>query len=163
MFKNPVRHAVSDRRFIRVQAWAEFLVEPGLLGSKLASRAGRIEHWEEIHGLVARELAQWTNLDLMRETMPRRRVIGPFQKPYQVLESPHLEETWLFAEIDHAGVGLLKCPGPGLFVDGENAMASARPAPDLAEHSVEFLCGELGLRVWELGLLPRCLRLRILR
>ena len=54
-----------------MQAWAEFLEEPGLLDSKFASRGGRMEHWEELHGLVAPKLAQWNNLDLMQETMAR--------------------------------------------------------------------------------------------
>ncbi|CAI8018081.1 Succinyl-CoA--D-citramalate CoA-transferase [Geodia barretti] len=112
-----------------MQAWAEFLEEPGLLDSK------------------------WTNLDLMQETMARGLVIGLVQTPQQVMESPHLEERGFFVEMDHARAGLLKYPGSGFFIDGENAMASARPAPRLGEHNVEILCGELGLTVRDLGLL----------
>ena len=134
-------------------AWAEFLEEPGLLDSKFASRAGRMEHWEELHGLVAPKLAQWANLDLMRETMARGLVIGLVQTPQQVVESPHLEERGFFVEMDHADAGSLKYPGSGFFIDGENAMASARPAPRQGEHNVEILCGELGLTVRDLGLL----------
>ena len=134
-------------------AWAEFLEEPGLLDSKFASRGGRMEHWEELHGLVAPKLAQWTNLDLMRETMARGLVIGLVQTPQQVVESPHLAERGFFVEMDHARAGLLKYPGSGFFIDGENAMASARPAPRLGEHNVEILCGELGLTIRDLGLL----------
>ena len=136
-----------------MQAWAEFLEEPGLLDSKFASRAGRMEHWEELDGLVAPKLAQWTNLDLMRETMARGLVIGLVQTPQQVVKSAHLEERGFFVEMDHARAGLLKYPGSGFFIDGENAMASARPAPRLGEHNVEILCGELGLTVRDLGLL----------
>ena len=136
-----------------MQAWAEFLEEPGLLDSKFASPAARMEHWEELHGLVAPKLAQWTNLDLMRETMARGLVIGLVQTPQQVVKSPHLEERGFFVEMDHARAGLLKYPGSGFFIDGENAMASARPAPRLGEHNVEILCGELGLTVRDLGLL----------
>ena len=136
-----------------MQAWAEFLEEPGLLDAKFASRAGRMEHWEELYGLVAPKLAQWTNLDLMRETMARGLVIGLVQTPQQVVESPHLEERGYFVEMDHASAGRLKYPGSGFFIDGENAMASSRPAPGLGEHNVEILCGELGLTVRDLGLL----------
>ena len=136
-----------------MEAWAEFLEEPGLLDPKFASRGGRMEHWEELHGLVAPKLAQWTNLDLMRETMARGLVIGLVQTPQQVVESPHLEERGFFVEMDHARAGPLKYPGSGFFIDGENAMASARPAPRLGEHNVEILCGELGLTVRDLGLL----------
>ena len=136
-----------------MQAWAEFLEEPGLLDPKFASRAGRMEHWEELHDLVAPRLAQWTNLDLMRETMARGLVIGLVQTPTQVVESPHLEERGFFVELDHARAGLLKYPGSGFFIDGENAMAADRPAPRLGEHNEEILCGELGLSRRELGLL----------
>ena len=134
-------------------AWAEFLEEPGLLDSRFASRAGRMEHWEELHGLVAPKLAQWNNLDLMRETMARGLVIGLVQTPQQVVESPHLEERGFFVEMDHASAGSLQYPGSGFFIDGENAMASARPAPRLGEHNVEILCGELSLTIRDLGLL----------
>jgi crotonobetainyl-CoA:carnitine CoA-transferase CaiB-like acyl-CoA transferase len=136
-----------------MQAWAEFLDEPGLTDPKFATRAGRMEHWEELHSLVAPKLAQWTNLHLMRETMARGLVIGLVQTPTQVVESPHLEERGFFVEMDHARAGLLKYPGSGFFIDGENAMASARPAPRLGEHNIEILCGELGLTVRDLGLL----------
>ena len=136
-----------------MQAWAEFLEEPALEDSKFASRGGRMEHWEELHSLVAPKLAQWTNLDLMRETMARGLVIGLVQTPTQVVESPHLEERGFFVELDHAEAGPLKYPGSGFFMDGENAMATARAAPGLGEHNVEILNGELGLSLRELGLL----------
>ena len=112
-----------------------------------------MEHWEELHSLVAPKLAQWTNLDLMRETMARGLVIGLVQTPTQVVESPHLEERGFFVELDHSEAGPLKYPGSGFFMDGENAMATARAAPGLGEHNVEILNGELGLSLRELGLL----------
>ena len=136
-----------------MQAWAEFLEEPGLTDPKFATRAGRMEHWEELHSLVAPRLAQWTNLDLMRETMARGLVIGLVQTPTQVVESPHLEERGFFVELDHAATGPMQYPGSGFFIDGENAMSSGRPAPSLGEHNVEILCAELGLSLRELGLL----------
>ena len=136
-----------------MQAWAEFLEEPGLLDPRFATRGGRMEHWEDLHALVAPKLAQWTNLDLMRESMARGLVIGLVQTPTQVVESPHLEERGFFVELDHSVAGPLQYPGSGFFIDGENAMDSARPAPRLGEHNVEILGGELGLSLRELGLL----------
>lgn len=136
-----------------MQAWAEFLEEPGLLDPRFATRGGRMEHWEDLHALVAPKLAQWTNLDLMRETMARGLVIGLVQTPTQVVESPHLEERGFFVELDHAEAGTLQYPGSGFFIDGENAMDTARAAPRLGEHNVEILGGELGLSLLELGLL----------
>ena len=136
-----------------MQAWAEFLDEPGLTDPKFATRGGRMEHWEELYSLVAPRLAQWTNLDLMRETMARGLVIGLVQTPAQVVESPHLEERGFFVELDHPETGPMQYPGSGFFIDGDNAMAADRPAPQLGEHNVEILCGELGLPLRELGLL----------
>jgi crotonobetainyl-CoA:carnitine CoA-transferase CaiB-like acyl-CoA transferase len=136
-----------------MQAWSEFLDEPGLLDSRFATRGGRMEHWEELYSLVAPKLAQWTNLDLMRETMARGLVVGLVQTPTQVVKSPHLAERGFFVELDHAETGPLQYPGSGFFIDGDNAMEAARPAPKLGEHNVEILGGELGLTLRQLGLL----------
>ena len=136
-----------------MQAWAELLEEPGLTDPKFATRSGRMENWEDLYALVAPKLAQWTNLDLMRETMARGLVIGLVQTPTQVVESPHLAERGFFVELDHAETGPLRYPGSGFFIDGENAMATNHPAPQRGEHNVEILGGELGLSLRELGLL----------
>lgn len=136
-----------------MEAWAEFLEEPGLLDPRFSTRQGRMEHWEDLHALVAPKLAQWTNLDLMRETMARGLVIGLVQSPQQVVESPHLEERGFFVELDHPEAGTLRYPGSGFFLDGENGMQNNRAAPRLGEHNVEILDGELGLSLRELGLL----------
>ena len=136
-----------------MEVWAEFLEEPGLLDSKFSTRRDRLENWEELYAMVAPRLAQWNNLDLMRETMTRGLVVGLVQSPKQVVESPHLEERGFFAEIDHPIAGTLKYPGPGFFLDGANPMEGSRAAPTLGEHNSEILGGELGLTVEELGLL----------
>ena len=136
-----------------MEAWAELLEEPGLLDPKFASRPGRMEHWQELHALVAPKLAQWNNLDLMRETMARGLVVGLVQTPQQVVESPHLAERGFFVELDHPETGPLQYAGPGFFIDGANTMPANRAAPRLGEHNVEVLGGELGLSLRELGLL----------
>ncbi len=136
-----------------MEVWAEFLEEPGLLDPKFSSRQGRMEHWEELHGLVAPKLAQWKNLDLMAETMARGLVVGLVQSPRQVVESPHLEERGFFVELDHPEVGPLKYPGAGFFMDGNNTMETARAAPRLGEHNVEILNGELSIPLAEMGVL----------
>ena len=136
-----------------MEVWAEFLEEPGLVDPKFSSRQGRMEHWEELHGLVAPKLAQWNNLDLMSETMARGLVVGLVQSPQQVVESPHLEERGFFVELDHPEVGPLKYPGAGFFMDGNNTMEKARAAPRLGEHNVEILNCELGIPLAEMGVL----------
>ena len=136
-----------------MEAWAEFLDEPKLLDSKFATRQGRLENWQELYDLVAPKLAQWSNLDLMRETMARGLVIGLVQSPEQVVNSPHLTERGYFVEMEHAEVGALKYPGPGFLIDGVNPLKGGHPAPRLGEHNSEVYCGELGLTVRELEIL----------
>jgi crotonobetainyl-CoA:carnitine CoA-transferase CaiB-like acyl-CoA transferase len=128
-----------------MEVWAEFLSEPRLLDPKFATRASRQEHWEELRELVAPKLAQWKNLDLMRETMARGLVIGLVQSPQQVASSPHLAERGYFVELEHADVGALKYPGPGFLIDGENPMQNTRAAPRLGEHNDEIYRERLGL------------------
>jgi crotonobetainyl-CoA:carnitine CoA-transferase CaiB-like acyl-CoA transferase len=134
-----------------MEVWSEFLGEPRLLDPKFATRPLRADNWEELRELVAPKLAQWNNLDLMRETMAKGLVIGLVQSPEQVVNSPHLKERGYFVEIDHAEAGTLKYPGPGFFFDGENLMQSTRAAPRLGEHNVEIYCGRLGLSGDELS------------
>lgn len=134
-----------------MQVWAEFLGEPRLLDAKFATRQSRQENWEELKDLVAPKLAQWNNLDLMRETMAKGLVIGLVQSPEQVVNSPHLGERGFFVELDHPEVGTLKYPGPGFFFDGANLMQSTRAAPRLGEHNVEIFRDRLGLSNEELG------------
>ena len=128
-----------------MEVWSEFLGEPRLLDPKFATRLSRQENWEALRDLVAPKLAQWNNLDLMRETMARGLVIGLVQSPQQVLDSPHLAERGFFVELEHPEAGALKYPGPGFFFDGANPMQSTCGAPRLGEHNTEVYCGRLGL------------------
>ena len=133
-----------------MEVWAEFLGEPRLLDPKFSTRQSRNDNWEALRDLVAPKLMQWSNEDLMRETMAKGLVIGLVQSPEQVVNSPHLAERGYFVELEHAEAGTLKYPGPGFFLDGENVMQTARAAPRLGEHNVEIY-RELGLTGEDLG------------
>jgi crotonobetainyl-CoA:carnitine CoA-transferase CaiB-like acyl-CoA transferase len=134
-----------------MEVWAEFLGEPRLLDPKFATRVSRQENWEALRDLVAPKLAQWKNLDLMRETMARGLVIGLVQSPQQVVDSPHLAERGYFVALDHAQTATLKYPGPGFMFDGVNPMQTTRAAPRLGEHNTEVFCDRLGLTREQLG------------
>ena len=133
-----------------MEVWAEFLGEPRLLDARFATRQSRTDNWEQLRELVAPKLAQWNNLDLMRETMAKGLVIGLVQSPEQVVDSPHLAERGYFVELDHPAAGTLKYPGPGFFFDGANPMQSTHGAPQLGEHNAQVYCGRLGLSNEEL-------------
>jgi len=136
-----------------MEAWADFLEEPGLTDSKFATRQSRLENWEELHTLVAPKLAQWNNLELMQETMDRGLVIGLVQSPKQVVESPHLEERGYFVEIEHGTAHRLKYPGSGFLIDGVNTMENKLAAPTLGQHNIEIFGDKLGISLEELSVL----------
>jgi len=136
-----------------MEAWADFLEEPGLTDPKFATRQSRLENWEELHKLVAPKLAQWNNLELMQETMDRGLVIGLVQSPKQVVESPHLEERGYFVEIEHGTAHRLKYPGSGFLIDGVNTMENKLAAPTLGQHNIEIFGDKLGISLEELSVL----------
>ena len=136
-----------------MEAWADFLEEPGLVDPKFATRQSRLENWEELHGLVAPKLTDWNNIDLMQETMGRGLVVGLVQSPKQVVESPHLEERGFFVDIGHATAQQLKYPGSGFLIDGVNTMESKQAAPTLGQHNVEIFSDKLGISLEELSVL----------
>tara|TARA_B000000460_G_C21482476_1_gene377666 strand:- start:702 stop:1193 length:492 start_codon:yes stop_codon:yes gene_type:complete len=136
-----------------MEAWADFLEEPGLTDPKFATRQSRLENWEELHTLVAPKLAQWNNLELMQETMDRGLVIGLVQSPKQVVESPHLEERGYFVEIEHGTAHRLKYPGSGFLIDGVNTMENKLAAPTLGQHNIEIFGDKLGISLEELSVL----------
>ncbi|MBI2171516.1 MAG: CoA transferase [Chloroflexi bacterium] len=136
-----------------MEAWAEFLGEPAILDPKFTDRRTRTRNWKELYDLVQNKLAQWNNLDLMREATARGLVIGLVQDPVQVATSPHLQERGFLLELDHPEAGRLKYPGPAFLLDGENPSAGGRAAPTLGEHNLEVYCGQLGLSTHELSAL----------
>jgi len=136
-----------------MEAWAEFLEEPGLIDPKFATRRGRMENWQELYALVAPKLARWHNLELMEAAMAKGLVIGLVQSPEQVVNSPHLAERGAFVEMDCSAGGVLKYPGPGFLMDGVNPMEGGHPAPSLGEHNYQVYCEELGLSSEDLGML----------
>ena len=136
-----------------MEAWAEFLEEPGLIDPKFATRRGRMDNWQELYALVAPKLACWHNLELMEAAMAKGLVLGLVQSPEQVVNSPHLAERGAFVEMDYSAGGVLKYPGPGFLMDGVNPMEGGHPAPSLGEHNYQVYCEELGLSSEDLGLL----------
>jgi crotonobetainyl-CoA:carnitine CoA-transferase CaiB-like acyl-CoA transferase len=136
-----------------METWAEFLEEPRLLDPKFSSARGRIQNWQELLDLIQPRLAGWKGIDLMKEAMDRRLVIGVVQSPEQVSNCLHLAERRSFAELDHSEVGALKYPGAGFLINGDNPVEGGRAAPSLGEHNEQVYCGELGLSNEELALL----------
>jgi len=77
--------------------------------------------------------------------------IGYVATPKMLLESPQLEATEFWAEVDHPVAGRWKYPGAP-FKMSETPCPIAR-APLLGEHNEEIYCGRLGLAKEDMPLL----------
>ena len=136
-----------------METWAELLDAPKLLDPRFKTREARRTLWKEQFDVVQEKLLNWTNDDLMRETMKKGLVIGLVLSTFQVVESEHLKARKFWVEIQHPKAGKFKYPGPGFSVNGENPLAGSTPAPLLGQHNVEIYCGKLGVSKEDLGIL----------
>ena len=120
-----------------------------LQDEKFASGAGRIEHGEELKGLLVKGLAEWDRKPLFEASGERRLVFGMAQDAGDIFDCPHLREREFFVEIEHPVAGPALHPGLGPHLSPGVAPAD-RPAPLLGQHNREILGGRLGLTDAEL-------------
>ena len=59
-----------------MEAWAEFLEEPGLLDPKFTSRRGRMENWRELYDLVCRQARGQGLLQQLLDSLGRNGTTG---------------------------------------------------------------------------------------
>ena len=128
-----------------MQVWAEFLDEPRLLDSKFGTGPGRAQNADELLDIIQSKLRHWKAHDFMIEAMDRRLVVGVVQSIQEVVNCTHLAERGTFVGLEHPNVGVLKYPGAGFLIDGENPVDGGRAAPRLGEHNLDVYRDELGL------------------
>ena len=134
------------------QPWsvfADLIGEEGLQDPRFASGPGRIEHGEELKGLLEKGLAKWDRQPLFQASGERRLVFGMAQDAGDLVDCHHLAAREFFNSVDHpvAGSGMYPGPGPHL---SEFDFQIGRPAPLLGQHNREIFCGELGYSSQEL-------------
>ena len=134
------------------QPWsvfADLIGEEGLQDLRFASGAGRIEHGEELKGLLEQGLAKWDRKPLFQASGERRLVFGMAQDAGDLVDCPHLAAREFFVNVDHPVAGSAKYPGPGPHLS-EFDFQISRPAPLLGQHNSPVFCGELGYSSLEL-------------
>ena len=104
--------------------------------------AGRLIHNDEIMALMYAWFAQRTRDDLTELGLRHRVPFGYVASIQDLVESEHLQERGYFIEQDHPRAGGLTFPGR-LWHSSEYDWLSER-APELGEHNVAVLHGELG-------------------
>ena len=129
----------------------------GLIGlealkdDRFSSGSGRIEHGEELKGLLIEGLSHWERHPLFQASGESRLVFGMAQDAGDLYDCPHLAERDYFVEVEHPEAGAARYPGAGarLLHDGFQVR---RAAPLLGEHNAEVL-GGLGYTAQDLAVL----------
>ena len=127
----------------------------GLIGlealhdDRFSTGAGRIEHGEELKGLLIEGLAHWERHPLFQASGESRLVFGMAQDAGDLYDCPHLAQREFFVDVDHPEAGPARYPGGGpRFLQG--GFEVRRAAPLLGEHNAEVL-GDLGYTAEDLA------------
>ena len=127
------------------QPWsvvAELIGLEKLKDEKFVSGAGRIEHGEELKGLLEEGLSEWDRRPLFEASGERRLVFGMSQDAGDIYDCPHLQARQFFTQIDHPVAGPALHPGLGPRLSS-GVHPVALPAPLLGQHNREILGGRL--------------------
>ncbi len=99
-----------------------------------ATRPGRAENQDVIHGFLQEFIAEWNAFDLYHAAQKRRICCAPIMSYAQLAANEHLRARGLFATVDSPGVGPVEhLASPVLGNAGRPAIR--RPAPQLGEHN----------------------------
>ena len=118
----------------------------GLIGldalrdDRFSTGSGRIEHGEELKGLLVEGLSRWERHPLFQASGESRLVFGMAQDAGDLYDCAHLDEREFFVEVEHPAAGTARYPGggPRLLQGGFQVR---RAAPLLGEHNAEVLGG----------------------
>ena len=127
------------------QPWsvvADLIGLDALQDHRFSTGSGRIEHGEELKGLLIEGLSKWERHPLFQESGERRLVFGMAQDAGDLYDCPHLAAREFFVEVEHAVAGTARYPGGGACLS-EGGFEMHRAAPLLGEHNAEIL-GDLG-------------------
>ena len=140
------------------QPWevvAELIGGEGLLQERFSSANGRVEHGEELKGLLAEGLAHWDRYPLFDAAGERRLVFGVAQDGGGLYRCPQLRAREFFVEVDHPVAGSAEYPGAPVRLS-ESGFELRSPAPLLGQHNREVIVDELGYSDRELVRLRGC-------
>ena len=96
---------------------------------------------EEAESLIAPWFKEHDKEEILQLCLDNRIPCAPVLTMDEALVSPQLQARQWFREVEHAGTGRLKYPGPPVRLHG-SPLKITRPAPTLGEHNAEVF-GEL--------------------
>ena len=127
---------------------ADALAIPDLKQPKFADPAQRLENEDELQAIMSSWFAGKTREQVHQLGLQYRFPAGFVATVEDLIESEHLNSRDFFLEDDHPRAGKLKFPGR-LWRGSEHDWLNGR-APELGQHNVEILHGELGYQMEDL-------------
>ncbi|PZC45043.1 MAG: CoA:oxalate CoA-transferase [Chloroflexi bacterium] len=123
---------------------ANFLEAPELMADRFQTAQGRLDHAQELHGLLEDRFKEWGASDLFHKAQEWGLVFGIVQNVKQVLESPQLQARGSLTEVDHPVAGAAAYPGSAAIFSATPDRPPS-PAPMLGQHTEDVLSEWLGL------------------
>jgi crotonobetainyl-CoA:carnitine CoA-transferase CaiB-like acyl-CoA transferase len=105
------------------------------------AQPGRAEEFDEF---LMPWLLERTRQEAFQEMQRHHLPSGPVYTPAETLADPHFRERGFWADLEHPEAGRMTLPGRP-FTMGASPWTVRRPAPVLGQHTLEVLCGLLGL------------------
>jgi len=125
----------NDSQYVKL---CEVLGRPELRDPRFAKNAGRVQHRDELIGLLVETFAKWNRSDLLDAFEKVGVPSGPINSIPEAFEDPQLKHRRMLVEIDHPLAGKVKqVANPIRYAD--SALTYERRAPDLGEHTMEIL------------------------
>ncbi len=116
--------------------------------SRFATNAGRVEHEQEIDGLLASWCVGNDSSEILRLLEEHRVPAGPIYNVKDMFEDPHFNERGLFEQVSINGEPLKI---PAILPKLNSTPGSTEwPGPELGSHNEEILAGILGLSAGEI-------------
>jgi crotonobetainyl-CoA:carnitine CoA-transferase CaiB-like acyl-CoA transferase len=144
-------YATSDGKWVALSASIQSMVErvfrvvgqPELIDDpRFATNADRVQHRDEVDGVVADWIAQRTQEDALRTFAEADVTAGPVYDIAQFMEDPHVKEREIIVELPDDDMGSIPMHNVVPTLSGTPG-AFRRPAPSLGQHNEELLA-EIG-------------------
>ena len=116
--------------------------------------AGRVEHIEEVDGMVADWIKQRDQKEVLAAFEEAEAAIGPAYDVAQIFEDPQYQARGDIVELDDAELGKIRMTAAFPFMS-ETPAVIRHAGPRKGQHNEDILCGELGVNPDDLANLSK--------